>query len=531
MSGVRDQLGKLPHLLAAHVELTFLALLLGIAFSLPLGVLCARRSLAGRVILSAVNVLQTVSSLALLASMVALLSSFGFWPALLALFVYSMLPVLRNTVTGIAVVDSDVIEAATALGMSPRQLLFRVELPLAAPLIVAGIRTATVWVVGTATLSTPVGQPSLGNFIFSGLQTRNFSAVLVGCCSAALLALILDAALSQIERALSRRRFPAALAWASSTLVALAFGSLAPLVGSSNETDAPGASLEAPMVPEASARRDTVRVGSKAFTEQYVLAAAAAKLLEGAGLAVDRRESLGSTVAFDALRAGSIDLYVDYSGTLWSNVLGRKGTAPAWQVLDETCGALAERFHLRCLGPLGFENAYAFAMRTDRARQRSIKTLADLARVAGSLDFGTDLEFLERPEWESVERAYGLRFKRVVPFDPAFMYEAAFKGEVDVITAFSSDARVEALGLTVLEDTRRALPPYDAVVLLSASAALDPRIESALDPMLRRIDVRTMRKANLLVDRTIDKRTPDDAADWLLERLQAGSPRSSDQEH
>jgi osmoprotectant transport system permease protein len=532
MTGVRDQLGKLPHLLAAHVELTFLALLLGVAFSLPLGVLCARRSVAGRVVLSVVNVLQTVPSLALLASMVALLSSFGFWPALLALFIYSMLPVLRNTVSGIAAVDSDVIEAATALGMSPRQLLFRVELPLAAPLIVAGIRTATVWVVGTATLSTPVGQPSLGNFIFSGLQTRNFSAVLVGCCSAALLALVLDAALSRIEQALSRRRFPAALAWASSTLLALALGSLAPLVRQGNTAAVPVAPAAAHGAPKASGRSERVRIGSKAFTEQYVLAAAAAKLLEGAGLAVDRRESLGSTVAFDALRAGSIDLYVDYSGTLWSNVLGRKGTAPAWRVLDETCGALAERFHVRCLGPLGFENAYAFAMRGDRARARGIKTIGDLARVAATLDFGTDLEFMERPEWSSVERAYGLRFKRVVPFDPAFMYEAVFKGEVDVITAFSSDARVEALGLTVLEDTRRALPPYDAVVLLSASAALDRRIESALDPMLRRIDVHTMRRANLLVDRSVDKRTPDDAAAWLLEglRAKAGSAGSRDQE-
>ena len=522
MSGLGEQLAKLPGLLAAHVELTFLALLLGVAFSLPVGVLCARRSAAGRVVLGLVNVLQTIPSLALLASMVALLSSFGFWPALLALFVYSMLPVLRNTVTGIKAVDADVIEAATGLGMSPRQLLFRVELPLAAPLIVAGIRTSTVWVVGTATLSTPVGQPSLGNFIFSGLQTRNFSAVLVGCCSAALLAVVLDAALAGVERSLARRRPRLAGAWALSTILVLGFGSLAPLALSADRDT--GAAVTPRAAGRASSTRtSTIRVGSKAFTEQYVLAAAATQLLEKAGFAVDRRESLGSTVAFDALRTGNIDLYVDYSGTLWSNVLGRKGTAPAWQVLDETCGALAERFNVRCLGPLGFENAYAFAMRRDRARDRSIETLADLSRAAPELDFGTDLEFLDRPEWKSVQRAYALRFKKVVPFDPAFMYQAVAQGDVDVITAFSSDARIEALDLVVLEDSRHALPPYDAVILLSASAALDRRIESALDPMLRRIDARTMRMANLLADRSVDKRTPDEAAAWLLERLE---PRS-----
>jgi osmoprotectant transport system permease protein len=271
-------------------------------------------------------------------------------------------------------------------------------------------------------------------------------------------------------------------------------------------------------------------VGSKAFTEQYVLAATMVTLLEKAGLNVDLRESLGSSVAFDALRAGQIDLYVDYSGTLWSNVLARKGTAPPWRVLNETCGALAERFHVRCLGPLGFENAYAFAMRSDRARQLGIKTLDDLARVAGQLEFGTDLEFLDRPEWTSVEQRYGLHFARVTPFDPTFMYEAVFERKVDVITAFSSDARIDELELITLDDTRRALPPYDAVLLLSASTADDPRIERALMPLVRRIDVRTMRKANLLVDRSVDKRAPDQAAVWLLEHLSsagtdtAGSP-------
>jgi osmoprotectant transport system permease protein len=478
--------------------------------------------------MAAVNVLQTVPSLALLASMVALLSSFGFLPALLALFVYSTLPVLRNTVTGIATVDAEVLEASTALGMSSHQRLLRVELPLAAPVIVAGIRTSAVWVVGTATLSTPVGQPSLGNFIFAGLQTRNVAAVFVGCVSAAVLALAIDAVLSRVEDALKRRKSRLALSWAVSAIAVLMVGSLARLpLATSKETTASGGHPTSSPAGTAPRPSDAVRVGSKAFTEQYVLAAAMAKLLEGAGLTVDRRESLGSSVAFDALRSGEIDLYVDYSGTLWSNVLKRKGAAPPWRVLDETCGALAERFHVRCLGPLGFENAYAFALRADKAKRLGIKTIEDLAHQSTQLSLGTDLEFLDRPEWRSVEHRYTLRFGRVVSFDPAFMYEAVFKNEVDVITAFSSDARIEALGLLVLDDNRRALPPYDAVVLLSASAAEDPRIERALMPLVRQIDVGTMRKASLLVDRTLNKQAPDQAASWLLDSFARRPPPES----
>ncbi len=522
MSELSRQLVNLPALLGAHVRLTLVALIMGVLVSIPLGVWATRSRVLGRPVLTLVSVLQTVPSLALLALMVAALSSFGFWPALLALFFYSMLPIVRNTVTGIQGVDRDVLEAATALGMTPGERLLRVELPLSAPLIVAGVRTAAVWVVGTATLSTPVGQPSLGNFIFSGLQTRNFVAVLVGCVSAALLAWFMDASLGVVEAALAGRRYRRALSGTVVTVLALATGSFAPAFSHAARSAqaVPGtaaSSREAQAGDEARA----VRVGAKAFTEQYVLSAAIATLLERAGIEVDRREGLGSTVAFDALRSNQIDVYVDYSGTLWSNVLGETGTAAPWRVMDQTCGALAARFGVRCLGPLGFENAYAFAMRSDRARELGVVSLTDLGRAAPALRFGTDLEFLERPEWSSVERAYALKFRETVPFDPTFMYDAVARHEVDVISAFSSDARIAELELTVLADPRQALPPYDAVVLLAPARASDVRLERALAPLLRAVDVKLMRAASLLVDRREHKKTPDEAAAWLLAQVAA----------
>src|SRR6202012_242729 len=130
----------------------------------------------------------------------------GFLTAMLALALYSMLPILRNTIVGLTGLDPAIIRAARATGMTPWQSLWLVELPLAAPVIMAGIRTAAVWVIGTATLSTPIGQTSLGNYIFAGLQTQNWVLVLFGCVAAALLALAVDQLLALIEGGLGARR-------------------------------------------------------------------------------------------------------------------------------------------------------------------------------------------------------------------------------------------------------------------------------------------------------------------------------------
>ncbi len=514
-------LGSLSELFSAHVRLSLLALGIGTTVSLPLGIFAARHARLGAPLLALAGVVQTIPGLALLALMVAVSASFGFWPALLALVAYSMLPVLRNTVTGIRGVDPDVLEAATALGMTPRQRLRRVELPLSAPTIVAGIRTSAVWVVGTATLSTPVGQPSLGNLIFSGLQTRNFRAVLLGCVSSALLAVFLDALLGATERSLSRRSYGRAFGMGAAGALALLVAALAPPGAASPDARLSG-SRTSVAGSSASAGLGPVRVGAKAFTEQYVLSAAIARLLAQAGLAVERRESLGSTVAFDALEQGQIDLYVDYTGTLWATVLGKKENLASWRVTAETCGALSERFQIRCLGALGFENAYALATRGARARELGLRSLDDLAKRGPELRLGTDLEFLQRAEWKSIRDAYGLRFARTVSFDPAFMYEALAQGDVDVITAFSSDARIAELELVLLADPRRALPPYDAVLLAGPRCAADARIEGALAPLIGGVSVELMRSASLLVDRSSGKRTPDQAAEWLLARL--GSP-------
>ena len=229
---------RVPELLAQHLLLAFSALLLGLVVSLPLAVFSSRNKTVGRIALGFASLVQTIPSLALLALFYPILlwlsalvgggiPALGFLPSLLALSLYALLPILRNGVTGLANLDPAVIEAADGMGMTRGQKLWLVEAPLVAPVLMAGIRTAAVWTIGAATLSTTVGQPSLGDLIFAGLQTQNWILVLAGCIVAAGLALAVDALLGLAEYGIARRR--RGLVWASlAVLLAAAAIALAP---------------------------------------------------------------------------------------------------------------------------------------------------------------------------------------------------------------------------------------------------------------------------------------------------------------
>ncbi len=509
---VAQAFALLPNYLAQHVLLSAAALALGVALSLPLAVLAARNRRIRWPILAAASLVQTIPGLALLALFYPLLlglsalskalvgvgvPALGFLPSLSALTLYSMLPILRNGVAGLTGLPPAVLEAADGVGMTSRQRLFRVEAPLAAPMVMAGVRTAAVWTIGAATLSTAVGQTSLGNFIFSGLQTENWIFVLFGCAAAAALALAVDQLLGLVEAGAAQRN-PRRFGLGLAGLVAGTAAALLPLFGGAAK----------PYV-----------IGAKNFSEQFILSELIGARLERQELAVSHRDGLGSAVAFRALASGDIDCYVDYSGTLWTNVLERRDSPPRETMLQELTRELQQRYGVALFGALGFENAYALAMREDRAAALHIRTIADLAREAPQLKFGSDLEFLSRPEWAALRDAYGLKFRVERSFSPTFMYRALDDGEVDVISAFSSDGRIAAQKLVVLADPKQAIPAYDAVVLLSPQRASDTALKKALEPLIGAIPVERMREANFMVDRDTDKASPKQAADFLTKAI------------
>ena len=502
-----DALGRLPDYLGQHVLVSLTALALGLAISLPLSLFAVRRPRLRAVLLAVASIVQTIPGLALLALFYPLLlgtaaltarylgfdfSALGFLPSVLALALYSMLPVIRNTVTGVEGVDPSLRRAALGVGMTDRQSLFMVELPLAMPVIMAGIRTAAVWVIGTATLSTPIGQTSLGNYIFSGLQTQNWISVLFGCIAAALLALAVDSLLALMERGAARRRRAPIVAGLAGLALVLALA----------------------MVPSWATRKASYTIGAKTFSEQYILAAVIAQRLEANGLAARRREGLGSSIIFDALAAGDIDTYVEYTGTIWANVMKRSDIRPRAETLAEVAQWLRRERGITLAGALGFENAYALAMKRSEAERLGVKSLADLARAAPQLVIAGDYEFLSRPEWAAIRKAYGLKFKSERTMQPEFMYPAAGH-EVDVISAYTSDGRIAQFDLVVLDDPKGAIPPYDAVLLISPRRADDTALRDALKPLTGAIDVTLMRDANLRANKG---ESPEQVARWMAER-------------
>ena len=501
----------LPDYLGNHVRVSVTALALGLVVSLPLAVAARNRPWLRGTLLGLASIVQTVPGLALLALFYPLLlalaaislgwfgvsfSAFGFLPAVLALALYSMLPVLRNTITGLQGVEPAILEAAQGVGMTPRQSLFTVELPLALPIMMAGIRTAAVWVIGTATLSTPIGQTSLGNYIFAGLQTQNWVFVLFGCLAAAVLALGVDQLLALIEIGLRHR---------SRLRVALGGAGIAALVA-------------ATLVPSIARSPSSYIVGAKTFAEQYVLAALTAQRLRAAGLSATTREGLGSNVIFDALVTGDIDVYVDYSGTLWANQFHHTEIVPRQQLLDDLKATLAQQ-KITLFGELGFANAYALVMPRQRAEALGIHSIADLASHASTMSIAADYEFFSRPEWAGIQQAYGLTFRAQRQMQPDFMYAAVASGEVDVIAGYTSDGLIAKYDLVVLEDSKHAIPPYDAIVLIAPKRAHDEALQAALQPLLGKIDIAAMREANLRAAGGDATSSPDTVARWLWEKI------------
>ncbi len=506
-----EALAHLTDYLGNHLRVSVAALALGLMVSLPLAIAARNRPVMRGALLGLASIVQTVPGLALLALFYPLLlalaslslawfgfgfSAFGFLPAVLALALYSMLPVLRNTITGLQGVDAGLLEAAQGVGMTPHQSLFTVELPLALPVIMAGIRTAAVWVIGTATLSTPIGQTSLGNYIFAGLQTQNWVFVLFGCLAAAVLALAVDQLLALIETGLRRR-----------SRVRAAFGGIGIV-----------ALVAVTLLPSPARSPSSYIVGAKTFAEQYVLSALVAQRLRAAGFSATTREGLGSSVIFDALVSNNIDVYIDYSGTLWANQFHHTDIKPREVLLGELKATLAEQ-NVTLLGELGFENAYALVMPRQRANALGIHSIEDLASHAATMSIAADYEFFSRPEWAGLRQAYGLRFRAQRQMQPDFMYAAVASGEVDVIAGYTSDGLIAKYDLVVLGDPRHAIPPYDAIVLLAPKRAGDQALRGALQPLLGQIDIAAVREANLRAAGGGGASSPDAVARWLWEKI------------
>jgi osmoprotectant transport system permease protein len=471
--------------LGEHVVLVLVSTTVAGALGIPLGILAARRPRLSKPIVAMANLAQTIPSLALFGFLIPLplIGGIGTRTALVALTVYAVLPILRSTITGIQGVQAPVIECAVAMGLTPRQVLWRVEWPLALPSIVSGLRVAAVIGVGTATIASAIGAGGLGDYIFRGLAMVDGTVILAGALPAALLAIAADGVLALAGQAADpRRRRPAV----TRSLALLAVAGLAATVWA---TRAGG--------------RAEVVVGSKNFTEQVVLGELLAQVIEReTGLAVERRLNLGGTaIAHQALLSGGIDLYVEYSGTSLTAIFNQPPATDS----DLVFRAIRDRYAavgVTALPRLGFNNTFAILVRRADAERLGLKTIGDLNRMR-DWRAGFGYEFLERPDgFKGLAAAYGLQFAnqpRVM--DLNLIYRAVAANEIDVTAGDATSGLIDALDLVILQDDRHYFPVYDAVPVARAAMLLrHPEIAEVLRRLEGRISAAAMQRMNFAVD-------------------------------
>lgn len=499
------------NLIFDHLMLVTVAVAVAAAVGVPAGVLLTRRPGLSGPVLALANVFQTIPSLALFGFLIPLLGSYGIGrvPALIALFLYALLPIVRNTFTGIRGVDPAIRDAARGMGMTEGQLLRLVELPLAAGVIVAGLRVATVISVGTATIAAAVGAGGLGTLIFRGLRMNDNALILAGAVPAAAMALAADGLLGwmsgSFEPGATRSRGRTARAIGTIAAATLLVAAVA-------------WAWKGSTVPGVSNGRRPVVVAAKDFTEQVILGEILAQALESEGVPVERQFELGGDLCHRGLVSGQIDVYVEYTGTMDVAILKNTPLTDPAAVRDRVASSYAETFGLVVGKPLGYDNTYAILVRGDDARRLHLRTVSDAARHAPSWRAGFGQDFVSRADgYAGFAKTYGLAFREApLEMDLALTYRALASGQVDLIAGNATDGLIETLGLVQLEDDRRYFPPYEAVpVVRRDTLEREPGLERALDRLAGRITTDVMRRMNLAVDG--EKRPPREvAAEFLV---------------
>lgn len=500
-----------------HILLTGVSTGLAIVAAIPLGIAASRHAWLRGPVLAVVGVLQTVPSLAMLAILLALLGKIGVLPAIIALTLYALLPIVRNTVTGLEEVSREVMEAARGIGMTRWQQMWMVRMPLATPFIVAGIRTAAVVGVGIATLAAFIGAGGLGEFINRGLALSNTRLILLGAIPAAILALAVDFSIAAAQWGLRpSRRIEKSIVRLALKPIAITLPLCILAVGIAAVLTDPLTNLK--HVSSLRSDRQTIRIGSKRFSEQFILGEMMAQIIEAkTDLKVERLFNLGGTmIVSGALERGEIDLYPEYTGTALTAILKHKAVSNPEEAYRIVSQAYKRRFHAEWLKPFGFNNAYSITVRQADARKHGWKDISDLARSAANLEAGFTAEFSERPDgYPGLKKAYGFGFGAVRDLDSAIMYQAVAKGEVDVICAYTTDGRIRAYKLEALRDDRNFFPPYYAAPVVREEILKKyPELRDILNSLGGKIDDSAMQRLNFEVDEK--KRRPSEVAREFL---------------
>ena len=445
-----DNKSQIISLCIEHIKLTSLALVIAIIIGVPIGILINYKQKLNKPVLGITSVTQAIPSMALLGFMIPFLG-IGTAPAIVVVVLYSLLPIIKNTYTGLTNISPATIEAAKGIGLTKAQILTKIQIPQALPIIMAGVRISSVSAVGLMTMAAFIGGGGLGYLIFSGIRTVNNYQILAGAIPACILALLF----------LHEKDF-------------------------SKKTE------------------NVVRVGNKDFTEQEILCYMTAHAIESnTNIEVVNECNLGGAqVVFSALTNDNIDLYIDYAGTDYTDILKHQPISDTEKVYQTIKKEMKEKYNVEVLDQMAFNNTYALAVTKETAKKYNLKTISDLKNVSRNLTIAPTLEFINREDGlPGLEKEYGLVFKDTIGIDGSPRYTALINGDAQVIDAFTTDGLLKKFDLVVLEDDKNFFPPYNAIPLIREETLEKyPEIKEVLNNLGTYLTDEVMQNLNYQVD-------------------------------
>lgn len=480
-----------------HLILVFIAMGVAIAVGIPLGIIITRYPKLAVPILSVANIIQTIPSLAIFGFLITvpLIGGIGQTSAIIALILYGLLPIIRNTYTGLKQVDPGIKEAAISMGMTQRQVLILIEIPLALGIILAGIRVSTVICVGIATIAAAIGGGGLGVFIFRGISTVDNQLILAGAIPAAIIALIADLGIGLIEKYFTQydkpRRNPKQKLFIALGIIGLIIFSFLGILHQRTFV--------------ANQETATIVIGSKNFTESIILGEILAQNIENnTQFKVERKFNLGgSFICHEAVKNRQIDGYVEYTGTALTAILKEPPINDPQKVYQTVKQTYAEKFNLAVMPPLGFENTFAILIRQEDAQKYQIETISEVAKYTPNWQAGFGHEFLAREDgYPGLAKIYNLKFAGTPKaMELGLMYRALADQQVDLVAGNSTDGLIPVLNLTILKDDQQYFPPYEAVPIFNGETLKQyPQLKTVTEQLAGQISEVEMQQLNYQVD-------------------------------
>lgn len=462
-----------------HIQISFIALIIALIIAIPLGIYLSYHKKLANIVIAINGVIQTIPSLAILALLIPIVG-IGRKPAIIALILYALLPILHNTYTGITGVDPMYMVTSRALGMNKFQQLTKVQLPLAMPVIMTGVRTAAVLIIGTATLASLVGAGGLGKLILLGLDRNNNYLILLGAIPAALLAILFDFIFKKLEK-LSIKKI---LIFLILITFACLFGSS---ISSFNNT-----------------KKDKLIISGKLGSEPEILINMYKILIEeNSKLGVELKPGLGKTsFVFNALKNGDIDIYPEFSGTAVFTFLNETPVNNnAEDVFNQAQKGMETKFKMVMLKPMKYNNTYAIAVSKKFADENNLKTISDLVRVKDKIKAGFTREFNDREDgYPGLKKLYQFEIPNIKEFEPKLRYVAVQSGDINLVDAYSTDPELAQYNMVILKDDKHLFPPYQGSPMMREETLKKyPELKKILEKLSGKISDEEMSTMNYRV--------------------------------